>query len=299
VYSIQSATGLSTTNLWPDRTLLQAQTGGSAWTDPSGSAIGQQFYRATAVAQPASPTLVFISPGTFTMGSPTNEALRRTDETQHVVTISSGFWMGMHLVTQGEYQSVIGSNPSTFAGCPTCPVEQVSWNEATNYCVLRTQQEKALGLIPANCAYRLPTESEWEYACRAGTMTAFYLGGDLRSGEANFVGQYEYDAALGQIANTNGIYLARTTQVGIYAANGWGLYDMIGNVLEWCQDWYGTYPAGPVTDPPGAASGSLRVTRGGCWYLNAQYCRSAQRADYTPAGANPGIGFRVVLGLAQ
>jgi formylglycine-generating enzyme required for sulfatase activity len=146
--------------------------------------------------------------------------------------------------------------------------------------------------------YRLPTESEWEYACRAGTTTAFYLGSSLHSGQANFDGQHEYDAVLGTIFNPSGIYLARTTQVGSYAANGWGLYDMIGNMDEWCQDWYGTYPAGNVTDPQGAVTGSGRVFRGGFWFYFAWVCRSAYRC-YGEPDFRGGIGFRVLLAPGQ
>src|SRR6266478_3379850 len=230
VYSIQYATGLSPTNLWVDRTVLQAQGGGTVWTDPSAPTPGQRFYRAVSVDAPADTDLVFIQQGTFTMGSPTNEAEWDSTEVQHIVTISRGFWMGKYLVTQGDYLAVVGSNPSYFTSANgysddlTRPVETVSWYDATNYCGLRTQQERAAGLIPTNYVYRLPTESEWEYACRAGTTTAFYLGSALRSGQANFDGQYEYDASVGTIANTNGIYLHRTTAVGSYQPNPWGLY---------------------------------------------------------------------------
>jgi len=305
VYSIQYASELSPANPWSDRTLVQVQGGRTLWTDPSPLTSSQRFYRAVSVAPPADTNLVFIQPGTFTMGSPTNEALRFADETQHLVTISRGFWMGKYLVTQGDYLAVVGSNPSYFTPTNgysqdlTRPVEQVHWSDATNYCALLTARELAAGRIPTNYAYRLPTESEWEYACRAGTTTAFYLGSGLSSGHANFWGQHEYDASTGQINNPVGIYLQKTTPVGSYAPNAWGLFDMIGNVWEWCQDWYATYPNGPATDPQGPASGANRVARGGDWGGYARFCRSAQRSGDLPAPASRRIGFRAVLAPAQ
>jgi formylglycine-generating enzyme required for sulfatase activity len=309
VYSIQYATGLSSTNQWVDRTLLQAQGASNLWTDPSAPTPGQRFYRAVSVPAPADTNLVFIQPGTFMMGSPTNEAERDASETQHTVTISRGFWMGKYLVTQGDYFAVVGSNPSFFDGVApngtnygtdlTRPVESLGWFDATNYCAMRTQQERAGGLIPTNYVYRLPTESEWEYAARAGTTTAFYLGSGLHSGQGNFDGQYEYDVSVGTINNSSGIYLGQTTAVGSYAANGWGLYDMIGNVSEWCQDWYGEYPAGSVTDPQGAATGRIRVVRGGRWLFFAVGCRSANRNGGFPEGGGNAVGFRVVLAQGQ
>ena len=269
VYSIQYATDLSSTNVWVVRSLLQAEDVGTVWTDPSAPTPAQGFYRAISLPAPADPNLVFIQPGTFTMGSPTNEAERGLDEVQHQVTLSRGFWIGKYLVTQGDYLSVVGSNPShfqppIFASDPTRPVEEVTWLNATNYCVLRTQQEQTKGLIPTNLVYRLPTESEWEYACRAGTIDAFYLGSGLYSEQANFDGHLEYQAASGTVYNASGIQLGATTPVGSYAPNRWGLYDMIGNVLEWCQDFYGPYPAGSVVDPQGAVSDLNRVVRGWC-----------------------------------
>ncbi len=284
---------------------MQVRAGSNVWTDPSAPPAGQRFYRAVLVAAPADTNLVFIEPGTFTMGSPTNEALRVLDEIQHSVMISRGFWIENHLVTQGDYLAVVGTNPSYFTPAHgysqdlTRPVEMVSWFDATNYCARRTQQERAAGLIPTNYVYRLPTESEWEYACRAGTTTAFYLGSDLDSGQANFDGLYEYDAAVGTIYDPSGIVLDETTPVGSYAANGWGLYDMTGNVWEWCQDLYGTYPAGSVTDPQGAVTGANRVLRGGSWFNLAQSCRSAQRINYYPTSKLNFVGFRVFLAPTQ
>ena len=302
VYSIQYATGVSAASLWTDRTLLQAQGVSNVWTDPTVPVPGQRFYRAVSIVPPADTNLVFIQPGTFTMGSPLDEAERNSKENQHTVTISRGFWMGKYLVTQGEYVAVVGSNPSYFTsanGYPddlTLPVEEVTWNDATNYCALRTQQERAVGKIPTNFVYRLPTESEWEYAARAGTTTAFYSGSTLQSGQANFNATYEYDATTGSIFNSAGINLQMTTPVGSYDPNGWGLYDMIGNVWELCADWYGNYPSGSVVDPQGASTPSYRVIRGGDWFDHGVYCRSAERnivSSQTFKYSN--IGLRVVL----
>jgi len=145
----------------------------------------------------------------------------------------------------------------------------------------------------------LPTESEWECACRAGTTTAFHYGSALRSGGANFDGRYEYDATVGENYNAIGVYLGQTTAVGGYEPNGLGLHDMHGNVWEWCRDWYGAYPGGGVTDPPGAASGSYRVFRGGSWNASGRLCRSACRNGYYPSYKYAYVGFRVVLAQGQ
>jgi formylglycine-generating enzyme required for sulfatase activity len=233
------------------------------------------------------------------MGSPTSEFGHGDEESQHAVTISRGLWMGKYLVTQADYVAVTGDNPSQFQGDLNLPVEQVSWLDATNYCGLRTQQEQAAGLIPTNCLYRLPTESEWEYACRALTTTASYLGNSLHSGEADFDGRLEYDSTIGDIDNTNGVWLERTTPVGSYAANKWGLHDMIANVWEWCQDLYALYPGGPVTDPQGGDTGYQRVFRAGGWTNPGVNCRSAQRASGEQTWYTSVIGFRVVLAFAQ
>jgi formylglycine-generating enzyme required for sulfatase activity len=264
--------------------------------------LTQRFYRvaiagATTNVPPANPDparLAWIAPGTFTMGSPTLEADRFSGEVQHTVTISQGFWMGKHEVTQGEYLAVMGSNPSYFTGDLQRPVEQVSWNDATNYCGKLTAQERGAGRLPAGYEYRLPTEAEWEYACRAGTTTATAYGDSLSSAQANFNGNNPYGGAA------VGPYLERTTAVGSYAPNAWGLYDMHGNVWEWCLDWWGDYPSGSVTDPKGPASGSLRMIRGGAWNIRGGYCRSADRGGWSGTGAGKSVhGFRAVLSPGQ
>jgi len=298
VCQIQWTENLSGTNTWSHLGELVITNCPSILSDPAPAPVICRFYRA--VWSPGT-NLVWIPPGSFTMGSSTNEALRNADEAQHSVTISQGFWMEKHLVTQSDYLSVVGRNPSYFTpvngyACGlNCPVDLVNWFDASNYCRLRTQQEWVKGKIPTDCFYRLPTEAEWEYACRAGTQTAFYLGPSLHSGQANFDGQREYDAALGETANAHGVFLGRTQAVDSYAPNPFGLCDMIGNVWEWCQDWYGDYPVGASTDPTGPASGQNRIIRGGGCDYQAHWCRSANRACYCPTDRLYQIGFRVVL----
>jgi formylglycine-generating enzyme required for sulfatase activity len=226
------------------------------------------------------------------MGSPANEAGRYNDEgPQHQVTVS-GFYMGKYEVTQAEYQAVMGTNPSYIKGS-NLPVEQVSWFDAVEYCNKRSQRE---GLSPAYSisgtgdsrsvtwnrsanGYRLPTEAEWEYACRAGTTTPYHSG----SGVDN-AGWYHSNSG-----NT-------THSVGGKQPNAWGIYDMHGNVREWCWDWfgYGNYASGAQTDPMGASSGRNRVYRGGSWGSVAQYLRSASRAGNGPGDRNFRLGFRLV-----
>jgi formylglycine-generating enzyme required for sulfatase activity len=291
VYSIQYATDLPPTNVWVDRTLVQAKGGGTVWADPSSPTPGQRFYRAVSVPAPADTNLVFIQPGTFTMGSPTNEVDRRyTEGPQTLVTITRGFWIGKHEVTQGEYTAVMGSNPSWFSGDANRPVEQVAWSDATNYLARLTQRERSAGLIATNALYRLPTEAEWEYACRAGSSTRFSYGDD--PGYTNLTDYAWY-----------GNNSAGTTHpAGLKLPNPWGLYDMYGNVWEWCHDWYDGsvgYPGGVAVDPQGAAAGSFRAIRGSAFDDYAMNCRSAMRNNYLPFNPNRYIGFRVVLAPGQ
>jgi formylglycine-generating enzyme required for sulfatase activity len=316
--TIQWASNLYGANNWQFLTNLTPLSSSPYLVADTNVVSAPRFYRAFAQQVPTNvvtTNMVWIPPGTFVMGSPASETERDvTNETQHTVTISRGFWMGKYLVTQGDYVAVVGSNPSYFrngidgtnnggtGGTITNelihPVDGVSWYDASNYCALRTQQERAGGLIPINYAYLLPTESEWEYACRAGTMTAFYLGSGLHSGQASFLGQEEYDASVGTIYNPSGIWLGITTPVGSYPANPWGLYDMIGNLPEWCQDWFDVYPGGSVIDPQGPASGLDRVLRGaGYWFQLGVTCRSAARGSHDPSIGV--IAFRVVLAPGQ
>ena len=231
---------------------------------------------------------VWLSPGQFTMGSPANEMDRASDEgPQTQVTLSRGFLMGKHEVTQGEYLAVMGSNPSNFKGDNNRPVETVSWNDAINYCAKLTELERAAGRLPAGYVYRLPTEAEWEYAARTGTTTRFSYGDDT-----GYIKLGDYAWYFGNGADT-------THSVGQKLANAWGLYDMHGNVWESCLDWYGSYPGGSLTDPRGPATGSGRVIRGGGWLNGAGYCRAAFR-DYGDTGDwRDFIGFRVVLAPGQ
>lgn len=233
--------------------------------------------------------MVWIVPGTFVMGDTSSDPDYQSDEgPQTVVTLTNGFWMGQHPVTQGEYLAVIGSYPSYFTGDLSRPVEVVNWFDATNFCYTLTQRERSAGRLPTGWAYRLPTEAEWEYCCRALNTSRFYFGDD--PGDSASLTNYAWYSV-----NSGG----STQPVGKLLPNAWGLVDMVGNVFEWCQDWYGAYPGGSVTNPQGAATGSNRVLRGGSWYDGAASCRSAQRYGINPSFANYGDGFRVVLAAGQ
>jgi formylglycine-generating enzyme required for sulfatase activity len=260
----------------------------------AGSVAGEGGNSKEPPVNPDPQQLVWIKPGTFTMGSPSTEKERYSCEgPQTQVTLSQGFWMSKYETTQEEYLAVMGSNPADFTGNMKRPEEQVSWDDATNYCAKLTDRERTSGRLPSGYAYRLPTEAEWEYACRAGTTTATAYGDSLSSTQANFNGSSPYNG------NAEGPYLGKTIMVGSYAPNAWGLYDMHGNVWEWCLDWAGTYPGGSETDPRGTTTGSIRVLRGGCWYDYGWYCRSAFRFGRKPDIRNGYVGFRPVLAPVQ
>jgi formylglycine-generating enzyme required for sulfatase activity len=298
VYSIQATTNVAQTNGWITVGVIQLPKTNYVWFDPASPTISQRFYRTVAFTNVLT-NMIFIPAGTFVMGKPTDEA-PSSNNTQHVVTISKGFFIGKFEVTQTSYVSVIvGSNPSHFStNNPNNPVENISWSNATNYCAFRSAQEFAAGKIPSGWAYRLPTESEWEYACRSGSTSAFYFGSRIRSDFANFAGTNEYDSIIGDMPNTNGVHLETTTPVGSYSANGWGLYDMAGNVAEWCQDMFDSYPTNAVTDPVGT-TGEGRVVRGGSWSSSGSACRSAARSAFKNPGPASIVGLRVVLAPTQ
>jgi formylglycine-generating enzyme required for sulfatase activity len=229
--------------------------------------------------------LVLIPKGTFVMGSPESEEGRQMDETQHEVTISKDYYLGVTEVTQGQYQKVMGNNPSYFqkrvigkSDSSMYPVEQVSWEDAVEFC-------KKLSDLPeekkAVRVYRLPTEAEWEYACRAGSKAAYSFGANSES--------------LGDYAWFVDDFRIQIHPVGEKKANAWGLYDMHGNVWEWCSDWYGEYPKSAVSDPVGPKEGLIRVNRGGSWDDKAAVCRSAFRLGRVPSFRNGDLGFRVAL----
>jgi formylglycine-generating enzyme required for sulfatase activity len=248
-----------------------------------------------------------IPAGTFTIGSPGDEAGRGKDEVQHNVEITQGFYMGVFEVTQEEYQKVMGRNPSYFQpggggnglvlgrNTSRLPVEGVSWEDARDFCkkLSDLDEEKRSGR-----KYQLPTEAQWEYACRgrSNPSSPFQFGQTLSSAQANFDGNHPYGAQTAR-----GPSLERTTAVGLYEPNDFGLYDMHGNVAEWCADWYDDayYKQSPPRDPPGPESGTLHVLRGGSWFDDGKDCRAAARGKSAPTFANKSNGFRVVCVVAE
>jgi len=247
-----------------------------------------------AVMQKGNMTL--ISGGTFRMGSPVNERDRFNAEgPAHNVTLNA-FYLSAYEVTQKEFQDLTGINNSTFKNA-NYPVDMVSWFEAVEYCNALSRKEK---LKPAYIivkdevtweksanGYRLPTEAEWEYACRAGTTTPFYTGNNITTSQANYDGNWPY------ANNQSGEYRKRFIETGSFPANPWGLYDMQGNVWEWCWDWFGNYTEEDQVNPSGAVSGTTRVQRGGSWGSTGMELRAAFRRSYYPNERVISSGFRV------
>lgn len=221
----------------------------------------------------------FIPAGYFQQGSPEDEPNRQPDEgPRHQVVISQDFYMGTYEVTQQQWKAVMGYNPSVFSGITASgnrPVESVSWHECKNF--IDELNQMGIG------KFRLPTEAEWEYACRAGNQTPYYWGEHMaENGESDY-------------AWANSRSMAMTQPVGQKKSNTWGLYDMSGNVWEWCSDWYAPYSSAKVTDPKGPENGKMKVFRGGSWYDFYESHRSANRHKHAPNKKYTAIGFRLVL----
>ncbi|MEN9733100.1 MAG: hypothetical protein RLZ45_1095 [Verrucomicrobiota bacterium] len=231
----------------------------------------------------------WISPGTFDMGSTSaTDPDRGDDETPHKVTLTKGFWLLDHEVTQSEYKVIMGKDsPSRHKGVDR-PVEQISWIEANEFCKALTLYDRVRGMITDQQEYRLPTEAEWEYACRATTKTAVYINLSNRRDELNRIAHWKYYPGKKKA----------TRELKKLDPNLWGLYDMIGNVAEWCSDWYGSYPSDPQTvsaDPTGPSSGTVRVVRGGGWGDDEPPLRSASRQGLEPWERTDGLGLRPAL----
>jgi ELWxxDGT repeat protein len=233
--------------------------------------------------------MIRVEPGTFTMGSPTSEVGRGTDEVSHNVTLTKPFYLGKYEVTQAQYQAVMTGNPnglsatpSHFAGNPNRPVEKVSWDDAQIFLARLNAAEQNASRLPAGWSYVLPTEAEWEYACRSGTTTAYSWGNSISPNNANW---------------DHGADLNRTVIVGEFSANTWGFHDMHGNVAELCADWYGVYSSSQLTDPTGPelGSGSTRVERGGSWVRDWSILRSARRSSSYPSIPGSDLGFRLAF----
>jgi uncharacterized protein (TIGR02996 family) len=227
--------------------------------------------------------LVWVPPGIFLMGSPPQEPGRQDDEVQHQVTLTQGFYMAVHPVTQAQWQAVMGANPSCFQD-ENRPVEGVSWGDCQDFCRALTRKEGLRTEPPFS--YRLPTEAEWEYACRAATTTPFFFGKALSLEQANYHATYSP-------------HRRGTTPVASFPANVWGLHDLHGNIFEWCADWYAPYPARAVEDPCVREGESVRVLRGGSWHSLAHRCRSACRGWAAPDYRGSDVGCRVCFRLVS
>jgi formylglycine-generating enzyme required for sulfatase activity len=234
---------------------------GPSWTEP---ATGMQF--------------ALMPAGTFRVGTPAAERGREAQEVPHTVRLTKAFYLGRYEVTQAQWTALMGTNPSHFQGCPTCPVESVNFADVQSF----------IGRLNARSGpgFRLPTEAEWETACRAGGTAPFGGSATLSSRDANIDGNYPYNAP-------RGVAREKTTRAGYFAPNARGLFDMSGNVWEWTEDWYCLYPDGEATDPVGRCSSEYRVIRGGSWKFDGNSARCGLRYTHRPQDSGPSLGFRL------
>jgi formylglycine-generating enzyme required for sulfatase activity len=229
---------------------------------------------------------VWIEPGKFLMGSPKSEPGRESNETQHQVILTQGFYAQTTLVTQKQYRSLMkGNNPSKFKSGKN-PVDTVTWHDCKEFIARLNRKDETINL---GIRYRLPTEAEWEYCCRAGTTTPFYFGDTINEKQAN----YDCNDTYG--GSKKGKYRGRATAVKTFKPNAFGLYDMHGNVYEWCEDCYEDYPSITVINPIAKNNKNVGVVRGGGWYSHPQNLRSAHRNAYLQLGGYCNIGFRVFI----
>ncbi|MEA1923166.1 MAG: formylglycine-generating enzyme family protein [Pseudomonadota bacterium] len=251
--------------------------GGSVPASQNGAGAGSNFTDPVTGME-----FIWVPQGCFQMGSPSGEKGRDSDEGPVHRVCLDGFWMGKYEVTQGQWQKITGNNPSRFKKGNNYPVEKVSWNDCQEF-IKKLNRRSGKN-------FRLPTEAEWEYACRAGTTTPFSFGSTISTDQANYDGNYTYGRGR------KGVYRKSTVSVGSFRPNAFGLYDMHGNVWEWCSDWYdsGYYKNSPEQNPQGASSGSSRVFRGGCWSSSPWCVRSANRGWLRPGSYFNILGFRLV-----
>jgi formylglycine-generating enzyme required for sulfatase activity len=249
---------------------------------PQAGVAGDKPHNRRTFTNSTSMRFMLIPAGSFMMGSPPDELGRGGDESQHRVTLTKGFYMGITEVTQGQWRQIMGNNSSHFRDCGAdCPVEFVSWNDCQEFIKRLNQRE-------GGKKYRLPTEAEWEYACRAESTTAFANGSITGTG----CGHDPNLDVMGWYCGNSG---KKPHPVAQRKPNAFGLYDMHGNIWEWCQDWYGPYLSGDVNDPTGPSSGSTRVLRGGGWHEDVAGCRSALRVGRSPTSSAGTMGFRLAL----